>query len=153
MGNRSAGRRFRGLSVSGDLAASSGPSTDAVHTLLGRYFDGLFRSDAELLATVFHPSAIYATASEGSLTHLTMDHYLPLVAARESPASRGETRTDAVESIQFAGTDTALARVRCSIGPRRFIDLLSLLSVDGRWQIIAKVFHVDLAEPASCGGE
>lgn len=38
---------------------------------------------------------------------------------------------------------TALARVECAIGPRRYTDLLTLLRVDGRWQIIAKVFHFE----------
>ena len=39
---------------------------------------------------------------------------------------------------------TALARVECSIGPKHFTDLLTLVHVGGRWQIIAKVFHFDL---------
>jgi hypothetical protein len=30
------------------------------------------------------------------------------------------------------------------IGPKHFTDLLTLVHVDGRWQIIAKVFHFEL---------
>ena len=131
--------------------AAPAAALDELRELLGRYFDGLYRSDAGLLATVFHPTAVYATATEGTLTRLSMSEYLPIVAARESPASRGEARTDAIESIEFAGPVTALARVRCSIGPKRFTDLLSLVRVDGRWQIIAKVFHFDL-DPAGPEG-
>ena len=67
-----------------------------------------------------------------------------MVDARPSPASREEPRTDRVVSIEFAGPVTAIARVECSIGPKHFIDLLTLVHVDGRWQIIAKVFHFDL---------
>ena len=125
-----------------DVAAA----LDDVHDLIGRYFDGLYRSDSELLATVFHPAAVYATATEEPLTRLSMAEYLPIVAARESPESRGEARTDAVESIEFVGPVTALARVQCSIGPKHFTDLLSLVRVDGQWQIIAKVFHFDLLD-------
>ena len=51
---------------------------------------------------------------------------------------------DQIVSIEFAGPVTALARVNCSIGERFFTDLLSFVFVDGRWQIIAKVFHYDL---------
>ena len=47
------------------------------------------------------------------------------------------------------GPVTALARVECSIGPKHFIDLLTLVHVDGRWQILAKVFHFDLEPTAS----
>ena len=39
---------------------------DEVRELLGRYFDGLYRSDAGLLAGVLHSAALYATATEGT---------------------------------------------------------------------------------------
>jgi hypothetical protein len=94
---------------------------------------------------VFHPQAVYACATEGTLTHLDMATYLPIVAERESPAARNEERTDAVRSIDFIGPVTALAQVECSIGDKQFSDLLNLVHVDGRWQIIAKVFHYDIA--------
>ncbi len=122
----------------------SGTALQEVYELLGRYFDALHDSDAEALAAIFHPSAAYATATGGALVRWSMEEYFPVVAERESPASRGEARTDAIESVEFAGPVTALARVRCSIGPKHFTDLLSLVQVDGRWQIIAKVFHYDL---------
>ena len=67
-----------------------------------------------------------------------------------SPASKGEARADEIVSIQFAGPVTALATLRCSIRPRDFIDLLTLVHVDGRWQVIAKVFHWD--EPPAVAG-
>lgn len=123
------------------IAATTAPSAAAaIQALLQRYFDGLHHCDAELLADVLHPTALYASVSDGAFVRWTMDEYLPVVAARESPASRGEERTDALESIEFAGPHTALARVRCSIGARHFVDLLSLLEIDGRWWVIAKVF-------------
>jgi hypothetical protein len=115
---------------------------------LGDYFDGLHHSDADRLGQLFHPQAIYACGTEGSLTHLTMAEYLPMVAKRPSPASRGEARRDRILSIEFAGPVTALARVECAIGPKRFIDLLSFIKLDGRWRLIAKVFHFDL-DPAA----
>jgi hypothetical protein len=126
----------------------SGTAMHEVYELLGRYFDALHHSDADALALIFHPGAVYATATEGPLLRWSMEEYFPVVAARESPASRCEARADAIESIEFAGPVTALARVQCSIGPKRFTDLLSIVQVDGRWQIIAKVFHYEL-EPES----
>ncbi len=126
--------------------ADTAAALDEVCDLIGRYFDGLYRSDSELLATVFHPAAVYATATEEPFEQLSMAEYLPIVAARESPKSRGEVRTDAIESIEFAGPMTALARVQCSIGPKQFTDILSLVRVGARWQIIAKVFHYDVAD-------
>jgi len=124
------------------------PRFAAIVELLGRYFDGLHKSDAAGLGRVFHPQALYACASTGSLTHMTMDAYLPMVAVRPSPASRGEARRDRILSIAFAGPVTALATVECAIAEKRFTDLLSLVLLDGEWRIIAKVFHFDIAPVA-----
>ena len=114
--------------------------------VLTRYFDGLYNSDADLLAQVFHAKAIYACATEGALQHLAMHEYLPMVKKRPSPASRQEPRRDRIVSIEFAGPITAFARVECAIGPKLFSDFLTFVFVDGRWQIIAKVFHYDVMD-------
>ena len=114
-----------------------------VTALVSDYFDGLYRSDSTILRKVFHPSALYACASDGTLLTLRMDDYFPIIDKRPSPASRNDPRTDRIISIEFAGPVTALARVECSILPKRFIDLLTLICVDGRWQIISKVFHFE----------
>lgn len=120
-----------------------------IAAVLALYFDGLHHSDAGKLGQVFHPQALYACATEGSLTHLAMDDYLPMVAQRPSPASRGEPRRDRILSIEFAGPVTALARVECAIGHKRFTDLLSFVRLDGNWRLIAKVFHFDFDETAA----
>lgn len=59
-----------------------------------------------------------------------------------------EPRRDRVVSIEPVGPVTAVARVECSIGNKRFDDVLTLVCVDGRGQIIAKVFHYDVVEAA-----
>ena len=119
-------------------------AVESVGATLQLYFDGLYNSDSERLAHAFHRRAMYSSATGGSLVQMSMPEYLAMVDARPSPASRGEPRTDNVLSIDFAGPVTALARVECSIGPKHFTDLLTLVHVDGRWQIIAKVFHFEL---------
>ncbi|MGX1785728.1 nuclear transport factor 2 family protein [Bosea sp. NPDC055332] len=128
---------------------SADPGFAEIVAALGDYFDGLHHSDADRLGQLFHPQAIYACGTGGSLTHLTMAEYLPMVAKRPSPASRGEARHDRTLSIEFAGPVTALARVECTIGPKRFTDLLSFIRLDGRWRLIAKVFHFDLDQAAA----
>ncbi len=118
-----------------------------VTAVLANYFEGLYRSDSGILRRVFHPSALYACATDGSLLTLRMDEYFPIIDKRPSPASRGDPRADRIIGIEFAGPVTALARVECSILPKRFIDLLTLIHIDGRWQVISKVFHYDLEPP------
>ena len=117
---------------------------DAVIAVLKDYFEGLYRSDTQILRRVFHPAALYASATDGVLLTLRMDEYFPIVDKRPSPASRGEGRTDRILAIEFVGPVTALARVECSILPKHFTDLLILILIDGRWQIISKVFHFEL---------
>ncbi|EEE45361.2 nuclear transport factor 2 family protein [Roseibium alexandrii] len=113
-----------------------------LQAVIADYFEALYRCDAELLEKVFHPKAVYATADETPLLHRTMDEYVPVVAARQSPASRGEVRTDAIDEIQLAGANTAFARVRCSIGDNDFVDFLTFVRDGGRWQIMAKIFQI-----------
>lgn len=122
-----------------------------IEAVLAAYFDGLYRSDTETLRRVFHPAALYACATGGTLVTLHMHEYFPVVERRPSPASRGEARTDRILAIEFVGPVTALARVQCSIAPKHFTDLLTLLRVDGRWQVISKVFHYELAPGAGAG--
>ncbi len=136
-------RRLRGL------ARSANPrrvmtAYAAIADAMALYFDGLYHSDTVRLAKVFHPQAQYVCATDGALTHLTMDQYFPVVDQRPSPASRNEIRHDRIVSIEFAGPVTAFVRAECAIGPKFFTDLLTFVFVDGCWQIIAKVFHYDL---------
>ena len=114
----------------------------AITGVLGTYFDGLYHADIERLGIAFHPKAIYATADETPLLYRTMDEYLPVVAKRVSPASREEPRRDVIESMEFAGDNTAFARVQCSIGTKDFIDFLTLVRTDGVWRIMAKIFQI-----------
>lgn len=117
---------------------------DAVTRLLGEYFDGLHHGDTAILRRVFLPQAGYYTATGGTLLHLDMAAYFPIVEQRPSPASQGHDRTDRILSIEFVGPETALARVQCSLPPKHFTDLLSLVKLQGRWQIASKVFHYDV---------
>jgi hypothetical protein len=117
---------------------------NAISAVLHDYFDGIYGSDTAILRTVFHPEAIYACATGETLLRLNMEDYFAVVDKRVSPKSLGQARADRIIAIEFAGPVTALARVECAIAPKRFTDLLSLVKLDGRWQIISKVFHYDL---------
>ena len=119
-------------------------SYDDVARVMSVYFDGLYYSDSLRLASVFHTRALYACSTEDALVYRTIAEYLPIVDARPSPASRGETRHDRIVSIEFGGPALAFVRAECSIGPKFFTDFLTLIRTDDRWQIISKVFHFDL---------
>jgi hypothetical protein len=124
----------------------------AITEVLATYFDGLYHSDSARLRQVFHPAARYVTASATPLQVWSMDEYFPVVDARPSPAAKGEARRDRVVSVELAGPVTAVARVDCRIAPKSFVDILTLVRVDERWQIISKVFHFELDGEAPAAG-
>jgi hypothetical protein len=121
----------------------------AVIELLDKYYDGLYYGDTALLRDVFHPDARYVTVSGGQLLQLDMASYFPIVEARTSPQQLGEPYRFQIESLEFAGPATALARVRSSMFGKDFIDLLAMIQIDGAWRIISKVFHYDLRSQAA----
>jgi hypothetical protein len=114
-----------------------------VAAVLAIYFDGLHFTDSKRLAQVFHPQAQYACVKDGTLLYRDMATYFPVVDARVSPASKGEARRDEIVSIEFAGPVTARTMLHCAIGDRYFTDFLTLIKLDGRWQIMSKVFHYE----------
>lgn len=115
----------------------------AIAAVVALYFDGLYFSDTNRLRQVFHPKAQYVCVTDGTLLYRDMDEYFPVVDARPSPASRGEARRDEIVSIDFAGPVTARVVLHCAIGTRFFTDCLTLILLDGRWQVISKVFHYE----------
>ena len=123
-----------------------GEDFEAVTRVVGEYLDGLYHSDTTRLARVFHPMAQYVSVTEGTLLYRTMAEYFPVVDARPAPAARGEARADRIVSIDFAGPVTARAVVNCAIGTRYFTDYLTFIKLDGRWQVISKVFHFEERE-------
>lgn len=129
---------------------------DAVAAVLETYLDGLYHSDTQRLRRALHPRAHYVCATGTELQHMAMEEYFRMVDQRPSPASRNETRRDAIVSIEFAGPNAAVARVNCAIGPKYFTDLLTLIHTQQRWQIVSKVFHYELPaqqEPALHTGD
>ena len=120
----------------------------AVTAVLGDYFDGIYFSDTTILRRVFHPGALYACPTGGTLLQLGMDDYFAVVDKRPAPAKLGQPRQDRIVSIEFAGPGLAIARVECAILPKRFTDLLTMVFLDGRWQIMSKVFHFDIDQEA-----
>lgn len=118
----------------------------SVLAVMDDYFAGLHHSDTTLLRRAFHPEAHYACATPGTLLHWDMAHYFSVVDQRPSPASRGQAPQDRVLCVEFAGPVTALVRATCAIAPKVFTDFLILVKLEGRWQILSKVFHYELSD-------
>jgi hypothetical protein len=111
------------------------------------YLDGLYEGDAGKIADVFHPtSALTSVADSGELVITPRDEWLDKVRARTPPKQQGLQRHDQVLAIDLISPTMAYVRLKCAIPPRFFTDQLSLLKIDGRWQIVQKVFMTELRE-------
>ncbi len=113
-----------------------------IEKVLQVYFDGLYEGDSKKLGTAFHPAShLYSVDAEGKAADLPRTDWLKWVETRESAKKKGSERRDRIVSIDFSGPMTAFAKVECQLPPRYFTDYLTLLKIDGRWQVIAKAFH------------
>jgi hypothetical protein len=131
-----------------DLTSMTG--TDDVKIIEGviqSYLDGLYESDAGKIASVFHPtSALTSVTNDGELVITPRDSWLDKVRSRPSPKQQGLPRHDQVLTIDLVSPTMAYVKLKCAIPPRFFTDQLSLLKIDGRWQIAQKVFTTEMRE-------
>ncbi len=110
------------------------------------YFDGFYASDVDKLKGVFHPECHLISATGGPLVNDPMEAVYARVAGRTPPAASNQKRLDRVLSIDKSGPEAALAKVQIAIGPKLYTDYLNFLRIDGRWQIISKIYsHVPIA--------
>lgn len=119
-------------------------STDrsAIEQTIQTYFDGLYEGNADKLASVFHETSALTWEQDGKTMVITRDAWLKAVRERASAQSQNLARDDAILILDQSGPTTAFVKVKCQIPPRYFNDYLNLLKVDGRWQIVQKIYAV-----------
>ncbi|UZF94249.1 nuclear transport factor 2 family protein [Bosea sp. NBC_00550] len=116
----------------------------AVEATVRTYLDGLYEGDTEKLSHVFHPTSALTTAREdGTIQIVPREEWLEAVRNRPAPKSAGLQRDDHILTIDLVGPTLALVKVKCQMPPRYFTDLLSLLKIESRWQIVQKVFMTE----------
>ena len=122
------------------------PSTgniDGLITLAKTYFDAAFTMDADRFATIFNPAALVTRRGDGDGVVVTpVAAWLDAVRGLTSPQEAGGVRADQILSIAIT-RDMALLKLRLRIPPREVTDLLSCFYLNGRWQIVQKVFAAE----------
>ena len=116
-----------------------------IETLAQDYFDALYFGKAEVFQRVFHPDARLYTVNGGAFTTLDVPTYLGIVANRAAPSATSEKRDDRILSLVQPTPITAHLRTSERFFTKIFTDELTLLKVDGRWQIVSKVWDFELA--------
>jgi len=107
------------------------------------YFDAAYAMDADRFAAIFNPSALVTRRGDGDIVVVTpIAAWLDLVRTLTSPQDAGSVRVDQIISIAMT-RDMALLKLRLRIPPREVTDLLSCFYLNGRWQIVQKVFAAE----------
>ncbi len=119
----------------------------AVRATLQHYIEGHRTGSAEEFRQAFHPRANLYFAREGQFMERTSADYIAGAAARAGGVAPDEAaRQRRIEMVDIAGS-AAVARIVLDYPEVRFTDYMSLLKVEGRWQIVAKTFHAERKAP------
>ena len=115
----------------------------AIREVIQTYFDCMYEASAEKTHAAFHPSAKITGYMQGKFSEMTVSQFADVVAGvSPSPKEKGEPARLEVVSLDIAG-DTAIARVRDDYMGLTFLDTLSCVNVEQRWQIYNKLYHVE----------
>lgn len=107
------------------------------------YFQGVYNGDVEKLASVFHSQALLFGDIKGEPYFKPLADYIDGVKSRKSPADMGEDFNMEILGIEILGS-VAIAKLHVPMLGYNYYDFLSLALVNGKWEIVNKVFtHVE----------
>ena len=112
-----------------------------IKTLLDNYFEVIHAQDMNLFDKVFHKNSCLYSAQDGNLVLRPYDIYREIVAARESPAQKGNTRRDKVLMVDQISPTLAFAKVQLEMFGGIMQDYLNLVYLDGQWWVMAKMYE------------
>lgn len=118
---------------------SADPEETAVREALQHYLNGHVTGSADEFRQAFHPRANLYFIRDGQFTERTSADYIA-GAKGGGPAPDEVQRKRRIERVEVSGT-AAIAKIVLDYPDVVLTDYMSLLKVDGRWQIVAKIFH------------
>lgn len=111
-----------------------------VRTALRHYLRGHATGLGTEHAQAFNEVASLYWTNEGALQTRTSEAYI--AGASGKPAENESERKRYIDWVDVSGT-AAIAKIVLDYPGAYFVDYMSLLKVDGRWQIVNKIFDVD----------
>jgi hypothetical protein len=113
----------------------------AIEAMLADYFDAMHTQDMEKFDRVFNENVVLYSAQSGELNIRPYVIYREAVVNRESPQSKGEARNEKILMIDEISDTAALAKVQLEMFGGVMQDYLSLIFINGKWQIISKIWE------------
>jgi Putative lumazine-binding len=111
----------------------------AIRQTVQYYFDGGKNRDSVALRKAFHPDARMLFAKDDKLVVVPIGEYITRVTKDQPKPGEVDSTKRQVTSVDVTG-DAAIARLRLERPDVVVTDYMSLLKVDGRWQIVNKIF-------------
>lgn len=102
-----------------------------------QYVNGCATGDVELAKKAFHKDAVMFGYLNGSLSEGSIEN---LYAAIKQLGAAPDTKAE-VDVMEIVGTAATVRVVLDNWHGLSFTDFHSLVKIDGKWTIVAKVFH------------
>jgi len=120
----------------------------AIRQTVQYYFDGGKNRDSLTLRKAFHPEARMLFARDGKLVMVPIGEYITRVGSERLKPGEVDSTERKVVSVDVVG-DAAIAKLELKRPSALLTDYMSLLKVDGRWQIVNKIFTRETREHVS----
>jgi hypothetical protein len=120
------------LSIAGRYAA--------VLDVAERYLRAMHQGDADLLRAIWHPTGRAYKVKPG-MKDVIVEGLKDLteILDKVQKCPKDLVALDAVDSVDFAGPDTAIVRVHYAMPPSVCTEFLSILLHGGEWRIVSRV--------------
>jgi hypothetical protein len=112
-----------------------------IQSFLDQYFEVLYTQNLELFDQVFHSESVLYSAQDGDVVVRPIAQYREIIKNRQSPLAGQFQRDDNIIHIDVMSPEMALVKVRLKLFDHVMEDYLNLLKINGKWQIVAKLFH------------
>lgn len=120
-------------------SSAADPEEEAIRAAIAHYFEGHATGQGAAFTRVFHPESQLFWMRDGQLNQRTSAEYI--AGASGQPAEDEAERHRRIVSIDRTG-DAAVVKLELDYPGALITDYMSMLKVDGRWQIVNKIFHV-----------
>lgn len=108
-----------------------------IKNVVMQYVNGCVTGDVELTKKAFHKDAVMYGYLNGELSAGSIENLYPAI---KSLGAASETKSE-VDVMEVIGTAATVRVILENWHGLSFTDFHSLVKIDGKWTIVAKIFH------------
>ena len=129
------------------LTAQTAEDERLVRKTINDYFAGVTDYDAAALERAFHPDAVIMSYLPSGRTYSSPFSQWRRFIERGRPAD-ADQHQNTIVSVDIAGT-AASVKTDLLWPTVHYVDYMSLLKIDGQWQIVGKIWYQERPETSS----